>query len=118
MATVGTRLWESKGGEQMSTSRGLTLTCLYTFSMEREPTEYKGAINAVSISPDKTKVVAVGDQLPLNDQWAYTFTFCDLITGQQHDLAKSLSDQPHIGDLSTDEDIDELSNIDRHESLL
>jgi COMPASS component SWD3 len=73
------------------------LECIHTFSVTSDPYGEFNAINAIAISPDKSKVVTVGDSISQGSQQARTWQFSmqDLATGQMRNLAKEVKYATH-----------------------
>lgn len=85
----------------MATATELSLECIHTFSVEADPSEYTNTINAVAISPNNQKIVAVGDKFRGGriDANRYTFTMWDLGAGEKTDIASATGYKPHTADL-------------------
>jgi COMPASS component SWD3 len=79
------------------------LQCIHTFSVTSDPYGEFNAINSVAISPDKSKVVTVGDSISQGSQQARTWQFSiqDLSTGQLRNLAKEVKYATHNYHLNT-----------------
>jgi COMPASS component SWD3 len=86
----------------MPITKTLNLECIQTLRIQLIRDKYTHAINniinAVAISPDNTKIAAVGDKFLHLNQWV--FTIWDLVTGQQRNIPQEVS-YPHKEDLNS-----------------
>jgi COMPASS component SWD3 len=87
----------------MTVFTGLNINCIHTFNVEADPSEYTNTINAVAISPDGTKIAAVGDKFRQGRAHAnqFTFTMWDLTNGEEINVASNAGYKPHRANLSS-----------------